>query len=85
MSEKIKAGAAGFASAAVLAVCFSAAAEPLGSEFDNQYGLEYNAASVERSEITSNDTLRDGVVKAANRGGARIQAAVEATYDALTR
>ena len=84
MSEKLKAGSCIVAGASVLAVCFAAGAQPLGSDFDRKFGLEYDPVLAESIERNGSDALKDKIATFADRGGVRIQTAVETAFDALT-
>ena len=85
LSGKLKSGGTILAGASLIAVIFAASAQPLGSEFDNKYGLEYDAALAERIERNGSDALSDKIATYADRGGVRIQTAAQKMYDTLTQ
>ena len=85
MSEKLKTSGFIVASASALAVCFAAGAQPLGSDFDRQFGLEYDPVLAESIERNGSDTIKDKIATFADRGGVRIQTAVETAFDTLTQ
>lgn len=84
MSDRIKKSGVFVASAAALTVLFAAGAEPLGGDFDQSFGLEYDPAIAESIERNGSDTIKDSIARFADRGGVRIHTAVETAFDALT-